>query len=410
MGRGRNRGKRNKRFRHEQGVLTEVTKPVDETKAVVTVKPLQVAPTTRAQVATDFKLTIPDEVYRKIMHWINKADFEVSGFGSLDYDRKENEFRVRDVILLKQKVGPGSAEICPIAMGKAMYDQRDEPNALKWHWHSHVNMGVFWSADDMEIIRSLGQQGWIVASVFNKKEEIKTAFLQSVDVMGRPHDIFVDNIQTFIEMNAREQEIQAKIKELQEELKSTTKVDSEVAAVLDASYDALVEKPSYGRNWDEFPSHKGGREPYTPSWMGEYQDPFFVGGDSPPTLHANDERRWAPSQTVRAIAAAEYDESGFACYQNDLVYNPIFDQQVKGELQLMVAIDGMTWDEVKLMRECCVRFNEALTKYFTWKASVNRQGQEGNDPDDEELDELDDMTMSEIDFMGGDELPKGADA
>src|SRR5690606_20505605 len=50
---------------------------------------------------------------------------------------------------------------------------------------------------DMEIIRSLGQRGWILASVFNRKEEVRTAFLTTTQIFGRPHDVFVDEIPTF---------------------------------------------------------------------------------------------------------------------------------------------------------------------------------------------------------------------
>lgn len=150
-----------------------------------------------------FNLVIPDAVYQKVMFWINKSNQEVSGFGSLNYDADKGLFTVRDAILLKQKVGPASTEIDPAAIGKAMYEMRDEPNALKWHWHSHVNMGVFWSADDRKLIDELGSQGWILASVFNKSREVRTAFSTMMDceLMGQKvvKEVFIDEIPTVVE-------------------------------------------------------------------------------------------------------------------------------------------------------------------------------------------------------------------
>lgn len=333
---------------------------------------------TRANVATNFKLIIPDLVYRKIMHWINKANFEVSGFGSLDYNESENEFTVRDVILLRQEVGPGSAEIDANAMNKAMFDMREEPNALKWHWHSHVNMGVFWSADDMEIIRSLGQQGWIFATVFNKREEKKSAFLTTTQVLGRPHDIFVDDIPTSVQVPV---------------------LDAEEVAVLDAQYDALVKSPA--------------NRPYQPPLVASSQSrgsgshhrliddgaPFPFGdpyGDFPPLGHRS-EKRWAPT-SFDGPKPEDYDDTGYAKYEGDFFYNPIYDKQVT-EDGLFLVIDAMHWPEIQLCREICPKFAKALEGYFAWKASrPNVPLMEGNDPDPEEKEKHE---MDQIDFMGG---------
>lgn len=149
------------------------------------------------------KVVIPDEVMQKIMWWIFKSNHEVSGFGSLDFDPKTGTFTVRDAILLKQEVGPASTEIDPISIGKAMYEMRDQPNALKWHWHSHVDMSVFWSQDDKDLIKNLGSQGWIVASVFNKKREMKSAFYALVETkfgeIVANQELFLEDIGTHVQ-------------------------------------------------------------------------------------------------------------------------------------------------------------------------------------------------------------------
>jgi hypothetical protein len=56
-----------------------------------------------------------------------------------------------------------------------MYLTRNSEGDLKWWWHSHVNMPVFWSGTDEATIKDLGKHGHIVATVFNKKREYKSA-------------------------------------------------------------------------------------------------------------------------------------------------------------------------------------------------------------------------------------------
>lgn len=50
---------------------------------------------------------------------------------------------------------------------------------------SHVNMNVFWSSTDTETITSIGKNGLCAATVFNKKEEMRSAICYSVE-----HPIF----------------------------------------------------------------------------------------------------------------------------------------------------------------------------------------------------------------------------
>jgi hypothetical protein len=46
-------------------------------------------------------IEIDEFVYQKIMHWVNKSDFEVSGLGKIEVDKERNVIRVIDAILLK---------------------------------------------------------------------------------------------------------------------------------------------------------------------------------------------------------------------------------------------------------------------------------------------------------------------
>jgi hypothetical protein len=125
------------------------------------------------------KVQIDDEVFRKIMHWVNKSKFEVSGLGKVEYDKDSNILRVTDAILLPQKNTSTTTEIDSTAIGKAMFALRGSP---RFWWHSHVDMPVFWSKTDIDTIKQLGSGGWFLSTVFNKRQEMKSAFCQNTPV------------------------------------------------------------------------------------------------------------------------------------------------------------------------------------------------------------------------------------
>lgn len=139
------------------------------------------------------KLYIPSDIYNKIMFWVDKSDYEVSWWGLLDYDKNHNHFIVKEVFLLKQKVGKASTEIDPNAMARLMYQVRESPYKLRWWGHSHVKMGVFWSGTDMDTIKEFSKDGWLLSSVFNQKREVRTSLM-----LQSPMSIFIDEIETAI--------------------------------------------------------------------------------------------------------------------------------------------------------------------------------------------------------------------
>jgi len=121
------------------------------------------------------KIIIPDLVYAKVMHWVNKTDIEVSGFGTVKYDKDTRSFMVTDAYLLKQEGGAAHTDIDANAINKLMFESMNDEGNLKWWWHSHVRMATFWSGTDVDTIKELGKQGWIVATVFNQLNSMKSA-------------------------------------------------------------------------------------------------------------------------------------------------------------------------------------------------------------------------------------------
>ena len=123
------------------------------------------------------KLIIPRETYDKIVNWCRLAkNREISGLGVCSYDSKTNTFEVMNAEVIKQtEQGSTTTEMCDQAIGKYLYEQRDTKYQLIWWWHSHVDMGVFWSGTDDACIESFAAKGGVIATVFNKRGEMRTA-------------------------------------------------------------------------------------------------------------------------------------------------------------------------------------------------------------------------------------------
>lgn len=121
------------------------------------------------------KIILEDEVHRKVMHWVHKSQLEVSGLGIIRVE-SDNVIRVIKTMLLPQKNASTHTDIEPEDVARLMYEMREEEGDLRWWWHSHVNMATFWSGTDMDTIKKIGAGGWFTASVFNKRNEVRSAY------------------------------------------------------------------------------------------------------------------------------------------------------------------------------------------------------------------------------------------
>lgn len=130
---------------------------------------------------TEYKINMDNMVYQKIMHWVDKAVGEVSGLGKLTLNKSTGLIEIRSAILLKQENTGTTTDIDAQSIAKAMYELRNEPGHLNFWWHSHVNMDVFWSGTDLDTIREIGNQGFVVATVFNKKREMLSCLYRKGD-------------------------------------------------------------------------------------------------------------------------------------------------------------------------------------------------------------------------------------
>ena len=163
--------------------------------------------------AADFKVVIPQDVYDKVMHWVNKAgDYEVSGMGRVVYDKDTDTFNVLDAYLLKQENQSAHTEIDENSLNQLAYACHREEGTLRWWWHSHSKMPTFFSSTDIATIKDFGSNGMLVATVFNQHYTYKSAvgFKSSVRTIsdnyfdGPSDEVdntaeYNDNVETIIE-------------------------------------------------------------------------------------------------------------------------------------------------------------------------------------------------------------------
>lgn len=140
------------------------------------------------------KVLISTLALTKINYWVQASSVEISGLGKCTYNEKTNEFHVSDVYLLEQTNTGTSTDIEADSVAKLLYETRDVEGSLNFWWHSHVNMGVFWSGTDTDTIKEMGDQGFCLATVFNKKREMKSAVYYKAE--GFHPAIFLDDLET----------------------------------------------------------------------------------------------------------------------------------------------------------------------------------------------------------------------
>jgi len=122
------------------------------------------------------KVKIPYELHDKIMFFVHKSSIEISMMARIK--KEKDTFILTNVYLLDQENTATSTDIDATALGKLMYESREDEGFLNCWIHSHVNMGVFWSGTDKDTIKEFGSNGFLLSLVFNKKGEVRAHYFQ----------------------------------------------------------------------------------------------------------------------------------------------------------------------------------------------------------------------------------------
>lgn len=121
------------------------------------------------------KVFIYPEAKQKIEYWVDKAPGEISGMGIVNKER--DIFTVSEVFLVKQSNTSAETEMDDDAMSKLLLELTSkglDAGALRFWWHSHGRMNVFWSGTDVSTQESFKPDTFFISSVFNKNRECLT--------------------------------------------------------------------------------------------------------------------------------------------------------------------------------------------------------------------------------------------
>jgi hypothetical protein len=119
-------------------------------------------------------LYVDPTVMKRIHYYAAAAEGEVSGLGTIIKDDKGRHI-VNAVYLLEQESSGADTDLKPEAISKLMIDimnKNEDPAALKFWWHSHANMGVFWSGTDDTCAETLSRE-YAFSLVVNKQREMR---------------------------------------------------------------------------------------------------------------------------------------------------------------------------------------------------------------------------------------------
>lgn len=160
---------------------------------------------------------LTNEVRQKLGLYTELAEGEVSGLGTVRME--ENQITVEDVFLLEQENTSSSTDLSSDSVSdyllEMIQDGRD-PGAVKLWWHSHADMGVFWSGTDDDTIDRFSNE-WMLSIVGNKKGQL----LARLDIYA-PIRVTVDKLDVAAYPRPSREVRDAVEKEMKEKIKSRT--------------------------------------------------------------------------------------------------------------------------------------------------------------------------------------------
>ena len=147
------------------------------------------------------KIVLTQQAYKKFMFGVMNCDKEIGYMGRIKFDKKTCTYIVTQVYLPTQQVTGATTDLDADSVAKCEIASINEEGYFNAWLHSHVNMGVFWSATDTATIKEMGQKGLCVAIVGNKKKEMRGAvYVHSSDDFVP--DIHNDNVPVSVEEEA----------------------------------------------------------------------------------------------------------------------------------------------------------------------------------------------------------------
>ena len=147
------------------------------------------------------KILISEEAKEKLDLYIEHCDIEISGLGEI-IKQEDGTYLITDLFLFEQSCTGASTSLKSGDIAKfanERINQGLDVSHLNLWWHSHVNMGTFWSSTDEEAINTL-DMAFMVSIVGNKKGD----YLMRYDLF-EPVRIEIDHIPLEVQSSKKEE-------------------------------------------------------------------------------------------------------------------------------------------------------------------------------------------------------------
>jgi len=161
----------------------------------------------KATAPQSLRVLIPLEVKHRLDLYIQCSPLEISGLGEAVLI-EDNVFYIKNVFILPQTVSAASTYLAVPAVGQfltQLIQEGRDPELIKVWWHSHADMGCFWSSIDDSTIEKFKNE-WMIAIVGNHHGEYKVR----VDLYS-PVRVVIDDLQLEVVVDDPDEEMRAEV-------------------------------------------------------------------------------------------------------------------------------------------------------------------------------------------------------
>lgn len=125
--------------------------------------------------------------WEKIQFIVDHESMEIGWFGTVDHDPKSNTYVVTDIFITEQKRNGATCEQSAKGLNELTYEiirdlslsseeKRNRLNTFNFWGHSHVNMGVSPSCEDIANAKRFAGKDFLITGIFNKKGDVRLDF------------------------------------------------------------------------------------------------------------------------------------------------------------------------------------------------------------------------------------------
>lgn len=125
--------------------------------------------------------------WEKIQFIVDHESMEIGWFGTVDHDPKSNTYVITDIFITEQRRHGATCEQSAKGINEltseiirdlslSAKEKRDRLNTFNFWGHSHVNMGVSPSCEDIANAKRFAGKDFLITGIFNKKGDVRLDF------------------------------------------------------------------------------------------------------------------------------------------------------------------------------------------------------------------------------------------